>query len=253
MKKIGSSYYPGFTIWILRLFAFSALILYACDDPVGQFGNSNQGKSFGTQFDPAPGPAPGELNPLTVRDKRNVKFEDFGDTSEYGTIEKSVLTIKETVKSIKDGSLKSFPSQTPRYIIRGAFAGKGITKIIFPTKPRMTHIGKFAFAGNKLTNVTIPNSIKVIEQGAFLWNKLTQIKLSDSLESIGQFAFLSNNLKSVVIPKSVKSIGKHAFLNNDALKTITISPELLNRIDREQIFPMGVQFLDHHGNPIPIK
>ena len=253
MKKIGSSYYPGFTTWVLRLFAFSALILYACDDPVGQFGNSNPGKPFGTQFDPAPGPAPGELHPLTVRDEYKVKFEGFGDTSEYGTIEKSVLTIKETVESINDGSLKSFPSQVPRYIIRGAFAGKGITKISFPSKSRMTHIGKFAFAGNKLTNVTIPDSIKVIEQGAFLWNELNQIKLSDSLESIGEIAFLSNNLKSVVIPKSVKSIGQHAFISNAALKTVTISPELLNRIDREQIFPMGVQFLDHNGNPIPIK
>lgn len=253
MKKIGSSYYPGFTTWILRLFAFSALILYACDDPVGQFGNSNQGKPFGTHFDPAPGPAPGELKPLTARDKHNVKFEDFGDTSEYGTIEKSVLTIKETVKSIEDGSIKSSRNKTPRYIIRGAFAGKGITKIIFPSTLRMTHIGKFAFAGNKLTNVTIPNSIKTIEKGAFLWNELTQIKLSDSLEKIGRFAFLSNNLESVVIPKSVKSIENFAFISNDALKTVTISPELLNGINHEQVFPGGVQFLDHNGNPIPIK
>ena len=253
MKRVGSSYYPGFTIWILRLFAFSALILYACDDPVGQSGNSNQGKPFGTQFGPAYGPAPGELKPLTARDKHNVKFEDFGDTSEYGTIEKSVLTIKETVKSIKNGSIKSFRNKTPQYIIRGVFTGKGITKIIFPSTSRMTHIGKFAFAGNKLTNVTIPNSIKTIEQGAFLWNELTQIKLSDSLESIGEIAFLSNNLESVVIPKSVKSIGKHAFISNAALKTVTISPELLNGIDREQIFPMAARFLNHNGNPIPIK
>lgn len=253
MKRIGSSYYTGFTIWILRLFAFSALILYACDDPVGQFGNSNQGKPSGTQFDPASGPAPGELNPLTDRDRHNVKFEDFGDTSEYGTIKKSVLTIKETVESIKDGSIKSFPDKTPRYIIRGVFTGKGITKISFPSASRMTHIGKFAFAGNKLTNVTIPNSIKTIEEGAFLWNELTQIKLSDSLESIGKFAFLSNNLKSVVIPNSVKSIGDYAFISNGALKTVTISPELLNRINREQIFPMRVRFLDHNGNRIPIK
>lgn len=249
MKKIGSSYYPGFTTWILRLFAFSALILYACDDPVGWLGNSNQGKPFGTQF----GPAPGELNPLTDRDKSNVKFEDFGDTSEYGTIEKSVLTIKETVKSIKDGSIRSFPNKTPRYIIKGVFAGKGITEIIFPTRPSMTHIGKFAFAGNKLTNVTIPNSIKTIEEGAFLWNELTQIKLSDSLEGIGKFAFLSNKLKSVVIPKSVKIIRDYAFISNPELKTVTISPELLKRINREQIFPMRVGFLDHNGNPIPIK
>ena len=75
-------------------------------------------------------------------------------------------------------------------------------------------IGKDAFKDNKLTNVSIPNSVKSIGKNAFYDNELTEVSIGNSVESIGDYAFIGNQLTNVIIPNSVKSIGNYAFQNN---------------------------------------
>ena len=78
-------------------------------------------------------------------------------------------------------------------------------------------IGKNAFffdyyEDNKLTYVTIPNSVTYIGDSAFSFNKLTSVVIPNSVTYIGNWAFFFNELTSVVIPNSVTYIGNSAFL-----------------------------------------
>ncbi|MDR3171053.1 MAG: leucine-rich repeat domain-containing protein [Treponema sp.] len=75
----------------------------------------------------------------------------------------------------------------------------------------VTTIGEWAFSGNQLTSVTIPNTVTSIGERAFYGNKLTSVTIPNSVTSIKSGAFESNQLTSVTIPKSVTSIDDEAF------------------------------------------
>ncbi|WP_029857930.1 leucine-rich repeat domain-containing protein, partial [Vibrio parahaemolyticus] len=71
-----------------------------------------------------------------------------------------------------------------------------------------------AFAHNRLTNVTIPDSITTIGHQAFSGNELTSVTIPDSVNTIEGAAFSNNQLISVTIPDSVTIIGNGAFNGN---------------------------------------
>lgn len=81
----------------------------------------------------------------------------------------------------------------------------------------VTIIDTFAFAGEALSTVTIPNSVTSIGHGAFATNALTSVTIGDSVTSIRYSAFYNNDLTSVIIPDSVTSIEGSAFQNNDLM------------------------------------
>ena len=65
--------------------------------------------------------------------------------------------------------------------------------------------------GLGITSVIIPNTVKIIGEGAFRHNNLTSVTIPNSVTSIGNSAFHDNNLTRVTIPNSVTSIGSGAF------------------------------------------
>ena len=65
--------------------------------------------------------------------------------------------------------------------------------------------------GLGITSVIIPNTVKIIGEGAFRHNNLTSVEIPDTVISIGDYAFYFNKLTSVTIPNSVTSIGSGAF------------------------------------------
>jgi hypothetical protein len=80
-----------------------------------------------------------------------------------------------------------------------------------------------------LTEVTIPNSVKSIYDGAFENNQLAEITIPNNVTWIDRRAFAGNKLISVVIPESVTSLGDDAFADND-LSSPPVVPESVDRI-----------------------
>ena len=77
----------------------------------------------------------------------------------------------------------------------------------------LTSIGSYAFSRTKITNITIPNTITLINLGMFNnCTSLESIVIPDGVSSIGNYAFdHCSNLKSIILPDSLTSIGSYAF------------------------------------------
>ncbi len=87
----------------------------------------------------------------------------------------------------------------------------GFTKYTVPS--HITEVGSSAFNATGLTSVDLNNVIQ-IGGSAFANNKLTSITFPNSVASIGGDAFRSNQLTSLTIPDTITSIGGGAFRNN---------------------------------------
>jgi len=94
-------------------------------------------------------------------------------------------------------------------IMAYAFSGNQLTSVTLPNS--LTSIGDGAFNSNQLTSITLPNSVTYIGGSTFYGNQLTSVTIPNSVTYIGDSAFENNQLTSVVIPNSVTEIGRFAF------------------------------------------
>ena len=99
-----------------------------------------------------------------------------------------------------------------------AYGGEGMVNVVIPSEYKalpVTVIESWSFDSDSIKTVTIPNSIKKIEDTAFEGCvSLTSIVIPDSVESIGKNAFRNcNMLSAITIGKSVNWIGASAFEN----------------------------------------
>ncbi len=96
----------------------------------------------------------------------------------------------------------------------------------------VTSIGTEAFAYNqKLTSVSIPNSVKRIKNIAFgSCKQLSSVTIPESVTEIRENAFVAcEALTSIVIPKGVTKLETNAFAQCTSLKSVTI-PEGMTEI-----------------------
>jgi len=100
-----------------------------------------------------------------------------------------------------------------------AFYGNNLTSVNIPNS--VTTIGDYAFFSNNFASVTIPSSVITIGDYAFSGNSLTSVNIPNSVTTINNGAFSGNNLTSVNIPNSVTTIGDYAFFSNN-LTSVTI-------------------------------
>ena len=91
---------------------------------------------------------------------------------------------------------------------------------------------KAFFRCSSLVDITLPNSVKIIGSSAFYdCSSLTSITIPNSVTSIGGYAFgYCSSITSMVVPNSVTTIGKNAFANCKALTSINI-PNTITKLE----------------------
>lgn len=124
-------------------------------------------------------------------------------------------------------------------------------------------VDKFAFIGSKAETIFVPETVKVICEGAFeKCYRLTQITLSEGIEEIGKAIFKDTYIETVVFPKSVIKYGSGiptqytllTVLSGSKIKHITLGGVIdnfdimLNNIDVETItFHEGYKIINSNA------
>lgn len=147
-----------------------------------------------------------------------------------GTMPKNTqLTFKEGTKAIVGGFIFGDLELTPRNV--AYFEPPVLTKVVIPKSCQ--YIGYYAFYGceslknitlnggelvemdafqnNGCETITLPSTMRVIDDDSFTGKNLKTVNLNDGLQYIGEGAFFSmGKIKSVTVPASVTHIGVQA-------------------------------------------
>ncbi len=105
----------------------------------------------------------------------------------------------------------------------GAFAGAGITEITIPEKLKV--IPASAFRQSKLTSIQIPATVTEIGDAAFsTCSALTGITFADQsqLKRIGDNAFQMCPIDEITLPDGVETMGNYVFLGCPKLATVVL-------------------------------
>ena len=132
-----------------------------------------------------------------------------GANVSYNITSDGTLTISGTgdmADYTYDNDSSDCPWHNVRFCIKNVVIEEGVT-----------HIGSYAFGFNiNMSDISIPNSVKTIGNGAFLGTNLTSISLPEGVTTIGAFAFqCCTNLRIITIPASVTKIGNSAFYTGE--------------------------------------
>ena len=160
---------------------------------------------------------------LIVKDSKNphaVLIE--GDYSDI-----RVANIPERITDDRD------PSNPVRYYITAigpnAFNSSRINVITFNSRSILETIGMNAFRGKGIGEISLPSTVRHIEEGAFNGcSSLTTVSFnSDSkLESIGADAFRGAGISKIILPSTVRRVEDGAFYGCTSLKTIELNDGL---------------------------
>ena len=114
-------------------------------------------------------------------------------------------TIPSTVKTIKENAF---------------YECKNLTSVTLPSSTDTIESGAFSRCLT-LYQIKIPKSLRYIGYGAFESCGITSITLPDSIKSINESTFWGcQGLKSITIPDAVLHIGSHAFYRCISLKSV---------------------------------
>ena len=120
------------------------------------------------------------------------------------------------------GSISLVIPPSVKSITGCAFWNSGITSVLMPNSVEYLA----GFSRNKISTLSIPNSVTTIGMSAFSNNPLIEVQIPDSVTTIEESAFFNTYLSDVVIPSSVKTIKSGAFAKNLRLKTISVPDKL---------------------------
>lgn len=205
----------------------------------------------------------------------NLQSVTFGNDSKLEAIKNyafqmsglSSINIPKSVTSIQNGIFSGCSSLNTVTFEEGTTIGAIPNNMFMDTAlatfeiPRsVTSIGYNAFRGSKLTNVTIPNTVKTIDEYAYFecfslskfkfesgsqitkisnfmlsyCSSLTSIELPTALTEIAAASLARAGLNRVTIPKSVTKIGAFAFKECSSLSEVNFENEsMLNEIGKE--------------------
>lgn len=135
------------------------------------------------------------------------------------------INIPDSVRSVEWGAFdncqKLFDNNDLQ-IVGPVFchAAKDVTDVIVPDGVKV--IAANAFRWTSVQRVILPNGLRTIDEEAFASTQLQSVVLPDGLSILGKDAFSSSKLSSIVIPGSVGVIHEKAFYGCDNLTSVTI-------------------------------
>ncbi|MBP3696430.1 MAG: leucine-rich repeat domain-containing protein [Clostridia bacterium] len=88
-----------------------------------------------------------------------------------------------------------------------------LKNIVFSNK--ITFIGDLAFSSSGITELYLPDSLKIVGRSAFEEGDFSELIIPNGVERINENAFHSYSLTNVYIPESVQYIGKNALRQKD--------------------------------------
>lgn len=145
-------------------------------------------------------------------------------------VEKDITGIgKHAFKNSGLNSVKfSVPNGYKEYIIdTNAFSNNNLTEINIPEGVKI--IESYAFKDNKITSLNLPGTVAKLGNESFADNKISELVISDDVErfQFDSFSFSHNKLKEVNLPYSVFKILDNVFFQNEfgKVKLYTRNPQ----------------------------
>ncbi len=155
--------------------------------------------------------------PSSVTTMGRAIFNDNQITSINGEASQGIVYAHDTDGNVDNTTINSYG---------------GTATVIDFIPATVNTIGELSFFYNKLTAVTIPNTVTSILHGAFKSNLLSSIVVPSSVTELGEQAFYVNKLTSLELLANITVIKKHTFGTN-----------LLTRID----IPDKVEVLEEYA------
>lgn len=136
-----------------------------------------------------------------------------------GTMPKNTqLTFKEGTKAIVGGFIFGDLELTPREVAN--FEPPVLTKVVIPKSCQ--YIGYYAFYGcESLKNITL-NGGELVERDAFQNNGCETITLPSTMRVVDDESFTGKNLKTVNLNDGLQYIGEGAFFSMGKIKSVTV-------------------------------
>ena len=160
--------------------------------------------------------------PKTLNNCELADAGPFGDTIISDIVfEEGILSIPQILfKMCKELKHIDIPSSVIN-IEFNAFSYSGLTEITIPDS--VTKIGQGAFLNcEDLVKIVVPNSINEIGTGAFSGClKLTEINIPEQITSIPDRMLLGSGIEEIIIPEQIINIGEDVFKNCTKLEKIT--------------------------------
>lgn len=137
-------------------------------------------------------------------------------------IKNPMISLSNTV--FNDTSWYSKQPDGVIYIDSILYCVKGECPSDISVKDGTINIAKSAFEWEtELESVSLPDSLKVISNGAFYCTRLDSISIPDNVKSIEGYAFAgSSHIQNAVVGNSVEKIGERAFANCYGLSELTL-------------------------------
>ncbi len=152
----------------------------------------------------------------------------------YPVAKKGAFTLPQGVEEIREGAFKNatltdltVPQDSALNTIRNnAFEGSKITSISLPEAVTVINAETFKNA-DKLKSIELGSAVTYIGKSAFEGAKsLAEISLPDAVRDVSTKAFKNTGLVTVNVGNGVVRLGSEAFANNKALKDVVLGENL---------------------------
>ena len=106
----------------------------------------------------------------------------------------------------------------------GAFMNTGLQSFGWNLKninsAKLRSIDEYAFRGNAIEKVELPELTHRVRTGAFENNQITELQLGKYTAHVGTRAFKNNKIGRVVLADTAEEIGEEAFMNNQIVELV---------------------------------